>query len=119
MTLDMIFMLLVDRKNLRAWGRSRIVSTPTVTSTMRDADGLVRGRAVDGTEFKARVSGKSLARQLNEEWEAIDKALTHRLQTAAQIAAKCKVSEKRVQTVLAAKTEMGEVATRRGKFGRK
>ncbi len=63
LTLDQVFFLLTDRKNLsRKPGGSRTASvTPVAGMALR------KGRAADGTLIQARVTGKSLARRLMEE----------------------------------------------------
>ncbi len=70
MTLDMIYMLLVDRKLLRSKDgvRSRKV-LPLNVAAKTDKDGMIKGRAGDGTPIKGRIVGKSLARQLMEAQE--------------------------------------------------
>ena len=68
LTLDQIFMRLADRKVLRAKMVSGGVAKSTLdVSVKADQDGMVRGRAADGTAIKGRIRGKSLARQLMEE----------------------------------------------------
>ena len=68
LTLDQIFMRLADRKVLRAKMISGgVAKTPLDVSVKADQDGMVRGRAADGTAIKGRIRGKSLARQLMEE----------------------------------------------------
>lgn len=71
MTLDQIFMLLTDRKKLRRKdrGTARTQSEQPVAAVGRqDADGMVKGRAEDGTPIRGRMGagGKSVARQLME-----------------------------------------------------
>ena len=68
LTLDQIYMLLVDRKVLLAKSRKGggVRMAPQNVSAKADKDGMVRGRAADGTPIKGRVGGKSLARQLME-----------------------------------------------------
>lgn len=67
MTLDMIFMLLTDRKCLRAGGRQRVRKMDRVdAASILDKDGLVKARASDGTAIKLRMGGKSKVQMLKE-----------------------------------------------------
>lgn len=66
MTLDMIFMLLADKKILRKSGKKR--SAKKMFPAIGE-DGIVKGRAEDGTAIEGRITGKSLARRLMEEEE--------------------------------------------------
>ena len=71
-------MRLADRKVLRAKMISGgVAKTPLDVSVKADQDGMVRGRAADGTAIKGRIRGKSLACQLMEE-EAAKAAKTER-----------------------------------------
>lgn len=67
MTLDQMYMLMADRKTLRRKDgvRSRHV-TPLVAAGMTK-DGVMKGRAKDGTPIQGRIRGKSVARQLMED----------------------------------------------------
>jgi len=75
MTLDQIFMLLTDRKNLRHAGKRSNKVTPLELASMvsSDKDGFIKGRAADGTPIKAKIMGKSLARRMMEEKAAKEK----------------------------------------------
>jgi len=69
MTLDQIYMLLVDSKNLRKSGKKRSIKVDSeVGLAMADKHGMVRGRDKYGKPIKAKlnVGGKSLARRLME-----------------------------------------------------
>jgi len=68
LTLDQIYMLLVDRKVLLAKSRKGggVKRSPIDVLATAETDGKIRGRAADGTPIKGRVGGKSLARQLME-----------------------------------------------------
>jgi hypothetical protein len=73
MSLDQVFMLLTDRKNLRGI-RGRVKTDSTVgVSTLANGDGLISGIAADGTKMKAKIVGKSLASRLREEQEQKEK----------------------------------------------
>ena len=67
LTLDEIFMLLCDRKHLRFSDKNRTTSMGALEAVATSKDGVLRGRAADGTPIKGRVTGKSLARRLAEE----------------------------------------------------
>lgn len=71
MTLDQIFMRLADRKSLRRddGGVRTAQTVPGNAVRLADEDGLVRGRAADGTPMRARVGGKSKAQMIREEME--------------------------------------------------
>jgi len=69
-TLDQVLMMLADRKLLRAKmdknkGAGRKTS-PAAVAASAGKDGMIRGRAADGTPILGRVVGKSKARQLME-----------------------------------------------------
>jgi len=69
MSLDQIWFRLVDMDILKnkSGGKPKKVSRlEAVGSLSPDENGLVKGRAADGTPFKARLGGKSVARQLME-----------------------------------------------------
>jgi len=71
LTLDQIFMRLANKNVLKAKMISGgIKASPLVVASDADADGMLRGRASDGTLIKGRVRGKSVARQLMEEEQA-------------------------------------------------
>lgn len=73
MSLDQVFMLLTDRKNLRGIrGRVR-TDSPVGVSTMANHNGFISGIAADGTKMKAKIVGKSLASRLREEQEQKEK----------------------------------------------
>ena len=65
MTLDEIFMQLANAKMLRSQGRQRTAVMPTLMAKV-DADGMAKGRASDGTPFRARIGGKSMAQLVME-----------------------------------------------------
>lgn len=67
LTLDQILMLLGDRKMLKGKTGRRSRETKTEAAmAMADKDGMVKGRAADGSPMRARVTGKSKAKQLLE-----------------------------------------------------
>ena len=66
MTLDQIIMMLVDRKNLRRRSNVRTSKINPLAITGMAKDGVIMGRAKDGTLIKGRIRGKSVARQLME-----------------------------------------------------
>ena len=63
MTPDQIYHRLCDRDILRVRGGKRVQK---VSALKPDADGRVAGRAADGTPIRAKVGGKSLAKQIRE-----------------------------------------------------
>lgn len=68
-TLDQIFMLFANRKILRSRKKARTTKLPSLQAsqvTTPDGDGLVKGRDKDGNPMRAKIGGKSLARQLME-----------------------------------------------------
>jgi ribosomal protein S6E (S10) len=67
MTLDQILMLMTDRKFLL--NRKNTVD-PMQATSMADEDGVIKGRAADGTPIKGRIAGKSKARMLMEKQAA-------------------------------------------------
>lgn len=79
MTLDQVFFLLADRKNLRAGSRR----TRKMSALEAGGVGLTKGRAADGTPITGKVAGKSLARQVMER-----KAAERAAKLAAEEAAK-------------------------------
>jgi hypothetical protein len=66
LTLDQVLMRLVDRKNLKARLGGGVKAEPLAVASLAGDDGKVRGRAGDGTVLRAKICGKSLARQLME-----------------------------------------------------
>ena len=74
MTLDMIFMLLADKENLRAKGTrsKRIESLAAIP--MSGKDGLVAGRDEHGKPIRAKVAGESLVKRLNREVKEAEEA---------------------------------------------
>jgi len=62
-TPDQVWFRLCDRNLLKLDGRTDMVSPRAVKVS---EDGVVAGRAADGTPIKGRIVGKSLARQLME-----------------------------------------------------
>ena len=71
MSLDMVFMLLADKGNLRRGSRNR---TRLVGFVAPDKDGFVAGRDVDGNPMKATIGGESLAARLTREAAEKEKA---------------------------------------------
>lgn len=72
MTLDQVWFRLCDREILKrpVGGRTEKMASGDVTGTLKpDRKGYVRGRAADGTPIKAKIRGKSLARELMEQQE--------------------------------------------------
>jgi len=65
MTLDMIYMLLVDSSRLR--GNRPLSIDPESVPTSKD--GRAKGRAEDGTVFYAKVGGKSQVQLIRERAE--------------------------------------------------
>ena len=63
MTPDQIHHRLCDRDILKVRNGKRVQKMSAVKP---DADGRARGRAADGTPIRARVGGKSLAKQIRE-----------------------------------------------------
>ena len=75
MTLDQIYMLLADPKNLRKRNEKvRDVEVLQGIGLLTDKEGKITGRAADGTVIKGQIKGKSLATRLREEAEARRKA---------------------------------------------
>lgn len=67
MTLDQIFMMLTDKKFIRKDPDHRAARLDALeTGALADKDGVIKGRAADGTPIKGRIAGKSLARQIAE-----------------------------------------------------
>lgn len=65
-TLDQIFMLLADEKNLRS-GLKRSVNVEAGEAAIyADDEGFIKGRDKDGNEIKARVFGKSLVQRIRD-----------------------------------------------------
>ncbi len=67
MTLDQVLMLLTDRKLLLNRKRRK-----DPLAVKPDKDGMIPGRAADGTPIRGRVTGKSKARRLMEAKERGD-----------------------------------------------
>ena len=65
MTLDQVFMSLVDRKHLQS-RRREMDSLAAAGSLPTESDGTVKGRSADDRVMHARIVGKSRARQLME-----------------------------------------------------
>lgn len=84
LTLDQVFMMFADRRTLRrGTTRAAAMAAPEV-GAMADEDGLIRGRAADGTPIKGRVAGKSYATQVRERLAAVGKMVdTPKTQTDA------------------------------------
>ena len=72
MSLDQIWFRLCDAEVLkRGTGGAATEKIRPLEATGRAAgDGLIRGRAADGTPIRGRVRGKSVARELMERQEA-------------------------------------------------
>lgn len=69
MTLDQIFMTLAKRDILRS-GPQRITQmSGEEVLTAAPADGMMKGRAADGTAIQGRVGGESLASRVRREME--------------------------------------------------
>ena len=67
MTLDQILMCMADKKVLRdSRGRKSLVNPSAVTGLAKTKDGLVKGRAADGTPIVGRVGGKSKLQMMKE-----------------------------------------------------
>jgi hypothetical protein len=69
-TLDMIFMLLADKKFLRSVANERTIAMSAEEAGVLVKDGMAAGRADDGTPIRAKIVGKSLARTLTEKYQA-------------------------------------------------
>jgi hypothetical protein len=63
MTPDQILHRICDRDLLKRQKGHRTAKTALVKP---DADGLAKGRAADGTPIRAKIAGKSLAKQIRE-----------------------------------------------------
>lgn len=63
-TPDQVWFRLCSRDLLKSDGRTQTTEPIAVKA---DKDGMVAGRAADGTPIKGRIAGKSLARQLMEQ----------------------------------------------------
>lgn len=72
MSLDQIWFHLCDKDLLRGkpGGRTKTIAPAAVTGIVQEKDGMIRGRAADGTPIMGRVQGKSKARMLMEAAEA-------------------------------------------------
>jgi len=66
-TSDQIWFRLCDRGLMKLGGRTQSMGPFEVKA---DEDGMIKGRTPDGQLIKARVEGKSLARQLMEKEQA-------------------------------------------------
>ena len=66
MTLDQVLMLLTDRDLLLR--REKKIEA-AAAGTLVDSDGMIAGRADDGSPIRGKIRGKSVARQLMEEQE--------------------------------------------------
>lgn len=66
-TPDQVWFRLCSRDLLKLDGRTQ--TTEPIAAKV-DKDGMVAGRAADGTPIKGRIAGKSLARQLMEQAQA-------------------------------------------------
>ena len=60
-------MLLADKKSLM--NRTDTLQ-PMQAASLADKDGVIKGRAADGTPITGRIAGKSKARQMIEKLEA-------------------------------------------------
>lgn len=84
MTLDQVFMLLVEKENLRS-GPHAVKQVSGFEALDYARDGKMQGRTDTGEVITARVVGKSLCARLNEEAKAKEEK-----ERAAQAAAKPK-----------------------------
>ena len=66
LTLDQVFMLLVDKDNLRSSSYA-IKSVSSLEAMNLSKDGKIKGRTGDGKLIEAKVVGQSLCSRLNEE----------------------------------------------------
>jgi len=66
-TPDQVWFRLCSRDLLKTDGRTQTTEPMAVKA---DEDGMVVGRATDGTPIKGRIVGKSMARQLMEQAQA-------------------------------------------------
>jgi len=64
---DQVWFRLCDKDLLKLDGRTQTMAPGAVRTSV---DGVVAGRAADGTPIKGRIAGKSLARQLMERVQA-------------------------------------------------
>ena len=66
--MDQVLLMLADRKVLKAkQGKRKGMETAGLAMAAKaDEDGLIAGRAADGTPIKGMWKGKSVARQLME-----------------------------------------------------
>ena len=74
MTLDQIFMRLADRKKLRKKDdvvRSAVMA-PLNAVKLADEQGVIKGRAEDGTPIRGRVGGLSATQRAYAEMEKAD-----------------------------------------------
>ena len=81
MTLDQIWFRLCDADLLKKDSSDRTSKKKpldAVSQLPQSKDGMIKGRAVDGTPIQARIKGKSLARRLMEEAEAKQQASKQR-----------------------------------------
>lgn len=69
MTLDQILVMLLDKKTLRV-GKERTVTMSSMEAIGISKGGTLKGRTVDGQEFTATVSGKSMVQVIREREEA-------------------------------------------------
>lgn len=79
MTLDQIWFRLCDKEILkREVGKRQEKMEPLAIAGNLgvDEDGLIKGRAEDGTPIKGRIKGKSVARQLMEKEAAKNREKT-------------------------------------------
>lgn len=79
MTLDQIWFRLCNKELLKREVGKREEKMETLVaagSLKADEDGLIKGRAEDGTPIKGRIKGKSVARQLMEEEAKKKQAMT-------------------------------------------
>lgn len=70
MSLDQVFFVLFDKKYLRSGPKRKVKYNPLQASHLASKDGLIRGRAADGTPIFGRVGGKSKAQMIQEQVEA-------------------------------------------------
>lgn len=89
LTLDQVFMLLVEKENLRS-GPHAVKQVSGLEALDYARDGKMQGRTDSGEVITARIVGKSLCARLNEEAAAREEA-----ERAAADAAKQKKRRKR------------------------
>jgi len=79
LTLDQVFMMLVDRKNMQKGSKM----TVSAAKGLVGKDGFIRGWSADGKPIKGVIAGKSLARQIIER-KLREKNLAKRMKKEAE-----------------------------------